>query len=175
MFLIAIIVLSYGAYGAVVIELVKAECQNITGNNCIFILNSIALLLAALNIILSLFWIAMGKGSKAWYERYENAIVAFERNLKYVTKEVKSIGGFKYTSLTNYKYPKINNCFLSTSGGAYSPSRINIAIGQVALIIWCILFLFHICGLMEKFCSEQDCFHCLILVFLMLFFICVFF
>ena len=29
MFLIAIIVLSYGAYGAVVIELVKAECQNI--------------------------------------------------------------------------------------------------------------------------------------------------
>ena len=90
----------------------------------------------------------MGKGSKAWYERYENAISAFERNERYVSNEVSEIGGFQYQNLDKYD---INDSLFSTSGGAFSPSRINIAIGQIALLVWICTLLVHICLLFCNF------------------------
>ena len=42
--------------------------------------NLLAFSIGVIGIIFSCLWIMMGKGSKAWYERYENAICAFERN-----------------------------------------------------------------------------------------------
>ena len=146
--LTTITVLCYGAYGAIVLELCKTVSSSQTIGISIYVLNNIAICLCTVNIVLSCLWIMMGKGSKAWYERYENAISAFERNKRYVSNEVSEIGGFQYQNLDKYD---INDSLFSTSGGAFSPSRINIAIGQIALLVWICAILAHICLLFCNF------------------------
>ncbi len=42
--------------------------------------NLLAFSIGVIGIIFSCLWIMMGKGSKAWYERYENAIVLLREN-----------------------------------------------------------------------------------------------
>lgn len=148
--LTTITVLCYGAYGAIVLELCKTVSSSQTIGIPIYVLNNIAICLCTVNIVLSCLWIMMGKGSKAWYERYEKAISAFEKNERYVSNEVSNIGGFQCQNLDKYENIEINNCLFSTSGGAFSPSRINIAIGQIALIVWIFAILVHI-GLL--FCN----------------------
>ena len=111
-----------------------------------------------IGIVISLFWIMMAKGSKAWYEVYENAIATFVA--KYPAGVDPNAG-----ELSKCKWDKSNtkigtrspcclcrlvrfwkvNCPLSPSGGAYSVSRINVGIGQLALLIWLILAFAHIC------------------------------
>lgn len=42
----------------------------------------IADVLALIGVVSSMLWIAMAKGSKAWYERYEKAIEAIEKEMQ---------------------------------------------------------------------------------------------
>lgn len=135
-FLTAFLILCYTGYGSIVITMV---CNN----SSFEILNLIACLISVLGIIFSSLWVMMGKGSKAWYERYEKAIEAFESNDKFIEDSIQSIGGFGYKNLPDYNETSLINSLLNGSGGAYSPSRINIAIGQISLYVWFAILLCH--------------------------------
>lgn len=82
----------------------------------------------------------MGKGSKAWYEVYETAITEFENN------NFIELGLPKENIMGMMKFPQKQRCdsIFSTNGGAFSPSRINILIGQVSLFLLIILDLIHL-------------------------------
>lgn len=120
--------------------------KNFTEFNCPFeIKHVIAMVLAFIGVVFSRLWIAMAKASKAWYEIYERAIVAIEKEMTDGT-EFNKIAGFGYTNFKNYAElsKKFDNDLNSLSGGTFSPSKINIIIGQVSLWIWMFIFTGHL-------------------------------
>ena len=60
-----------------------------------------------------------------------------------MTPKASHIGGFHYQNIQGYELPQIQKSFFKGNGGAYSPSKINIAIGQITLCLWSIIVLFH--------------------------------
>lgn len=81
-FLTTFLVMSFTGYGSILLRI----CEYITDDNkripfCI--LNIAGLFIALLGVVLSALWIMMGKGSKAWYEKYEKALYNIEREAKY--------------------------------------------------------------------------------------------
>ncbi len=102
--------------------------------------NLAAIGIAMIGIVFSILWISMAKGSKAWYEVYENAIGNFEDEYH---KELGIPQMYVMGNMFLSKGNKDNNLF-SSSSGAFSPSKINIAIGQTSLIIWMSLAIVHI-------------------------------
>jgi len=135
-FLSAFLILCFTGYGGLLMLMFEKS-------NLFEYVNLLAFAIGILGVVFSCLWIMMGKGSKAWYERYEKAIYAFERQSKYATPAANHIGGFKYQNIRGYEKPTIKKCLFSGDGGAYSPSRINIAIGQITLLIWTTIILLH--------------------------------
>lgn len=135
-FLTAFLVLCFTAYGVLLFKLLDADGFD-------FLANSFAILLCTVGGIFSVMWIMMAKASKAWYERYENAIVAFSEEDCFVDPVIKDFCGFKYEEMEEYASPAVNSRLYSTKGGGYSPSAINVAIGQVAVVIWIVLWSIH--------------------------------
>ena len=135
---------------------------------------------ACVGIFLSLLWIMLAKGSKAWYERYESAISHFFE-LADLSKEAKAgmveegadgIIAFAYgDNFSAYSSP-VSNWLFNTKGGAYSPSKINIAVGHLSLISWLAVAIVHL-ALMRSADVSRDTL-CLVLptglVFGLLFF-----
>lgn len=115
----------------------------------------LACILACVNIIFSVLWIAMAKGSKAWYEVYENAILFVENATATLTWE-KVRHELDLRRRKNETCRKCQNrngcgfedrkddCLFSTRSGGYSPSKINIALGQIGLGIWIVVFFVHL-------------------------------
>lgn len=96
--------------------------------------------ISLISSIFSIIWVLMTKSSKAWYEVYENAISKFEY------KHFKKLG-MPYENIMGemtFKQNNRNDNIFSTKGGAYSPSKINIAIGQISLVIWVVVLIFHL-------------------------------
>lgn len=87
----------------------------------------------------------MGKGSKAWYEKYENAISRIEHDPDYTSNIVKGLilKRLIHGSLPPLKSDSVSNNIFNTNGGRYSVSRINIILGQVAFGVWIVIFLVH--------------------------------
>ena len=135
-FLSAFLILCFTGYGSLLITMLEKA-------SLFAYANLLAFSIGVIGIIFSCLWIMMGKGSKAWYERYENAICAFERKSQYMTPKASHIGGFHYQNIQGYELPQIQKSFFKGNGGAYSPSKINIAIGQITLWLWSIIVLFH--------------------------------
>lgn len=135
-FLTAFLVLCFTAYGVLLFKLLDADGFNFLGN-------SLAMLLCTVGGIFSVMWIMMAKASKAWYERYERAINAFCEEDRFIEPVIKDCCGFKYENMQNYKPPAVDSRLWSTKGGGYSPSAINVAIGQVAVVIWIVLWSIH--------------------------------
>ena len=113
--------------------------------------HGICLGLAGLGIIFSQLWIMMAKGSKRWQERFEESIAFFYKK-ETDTKIKKELFEKKLTQRISEKsipyFGKLNekeikNSLLSTKGGEYSVSRINIIIGQVSCLAWMILAGIH--------------------------------
>ena len=72
-FLTAFLVMCFTGYGSLLLKI----CEYVTDDNKYIpfcILSIACLCVAFLGIILSALWIMMGKGSKAWYEKYEIAL-----------------------------------------------------------------------------------------------------
>lgn len=134
-FLSAFLVLCFTGYGTLVLKLLDVEYFKYV--------NLLAFAVCIVGILFSCLWIMMGKGSKAWYERYEQAIGAFEKNSKYVNPSVAHIGGFRYEQIKGYDSPELSKNIFKGEGGAFSPSKINIAIGQITMVIWALALLFH--------------------------------
>ena len=113
--------------------------------------HGICLGLAGLGIVFSQLWIMMAKGSKRWQERFEESIAFFYKK-ETDTKIKKELFEKKLTQrILNGSIPyfgnlhekEIKNSLLSTKGGEYSVSRINIIIGQVSCFAWMALAGIH--------------------------------
>src|SRR5690554_5979799 len=149
-FLGTFLVLGYTGYGVLINNMILGSFKVDNLNLPHFL----ACALVCVNMIFSVLWIAMAKGSKAWYEAYENAITFVENAEKELNwKEVRSkINTIRYRfyniKRTDKKHKrhlddKKNDCFFSTKAGGYSPAKINIALGQISFVIWIIALLIH--------------------------------
>ena len=153
-FLATFLVLIFTGYGILMMKFSDALGNYGDNKEQLLFLNFCAILLSLVGIFLSTLWILMGKSSKAWYERYQNALKALEKmdgNTHSIVrlKEGKKVGTFNCHELPDFKSAAIDYKILTTNGGGYSTSRINIAIGQIALFMWLFIFLVHIisiCG-----------------------------
>ena len=141
-FLTTFLFLCFTGYGCALMKI----CSNISDYNSqsLLILNIVSLMIALLGIVLSSLWIMMGKGSKAWYEKYELALYNIERNDRYCDMIV--IKNMNEDAVMHGSLPDVNKDknFLSTKAGPFSVSRINIAIGQISLIVWGIIYFLHL-------------------------------
>lgn len=183
-FLSAFLILCFTGYAYVLMNIVDAYCGNnnmpqIQGSfnfvynnlstpnsNKLLYLNTIAMCLGFISSIFSTLWIMMAKGSKAWYEVYETAISSFEE------KHREAIGLPAENVMGGMGIPKylLNNCLFSRKAGAYSPSKINIIIGQICLIIWILITILHLIVL-SVFNEPFSWYISLILLFIILYFI----
>lgn len=132
-FLATFLVLCYKGYGALVGKMIDNRCFT-DCDPCE--IDIIAIFISLIGIIMSILWIAMAKGSKAWQEVYEDAIGKIENEL--------TIPLYCRSNSPQGDESKRDMCILSTKGGPYSPSKINIVIGQVSLVIWILIFVVHI-------------------------------
>ncbi|WP_407399950.1 hypothetical protein [Treponema sp.] len=106
--------------------------------------NFICLGISYLGLIFSILWIMMAKGSKYWYERYENSICEMFEYPDELLEEnlIEKINSIPYYG--NLKQPKKTSFFLiSSDPGEYSVSRINCFIGVICFICWSIISIFH--------------------------------
>ena len=151
-FLATFLVLIFTGYGILMMKFSDALGSYDGADNReqqLLFLNFCAILLSLVGIFLSTLWILMGKSSKAWYERYQNAVRALEKMESNVhtiihPKNGKRVGTFNCHELPDFRSATIDYNVLTTNGGAYSTSRINIAIGQITLFMWLFIFLAHI-------------------------------
>ena len=141
-FLTAFLIACFAGYGHVILSTFDGDSKIVLAED--LVVNGYAFVLSLIGTILSVFWIQMSKASKAWYECYEKAIVAFSDQPEYFGPSVGKIAGFKYRDIPGYKSDKISNWLWSTAGGGYSPSKINIAIGHLSLLIWIIASVVHL-------------------------------
>lgn len=148
-FLTAFLVLCFTAYGILIKDMFDALlCNNI--NDIYWLLCSLAAMaICLIGTVLSCLWIMMAKGSKAWYEIYEAAITAYEKESYFSNQKkdglLEKIKGYQYINLNNYKeeLKPIDQKLNTGTAGAYSPSRINWAIGFLMLVICQFLAFIH--------------------------------
>ncbi len=134
----------FTGYGAVMLNCLEHGLANRPAVNCL------CFGLSMIGIVLSFLWIMMAKGAKAWYERYEMAITHFleiacvERKELLFEDGAEKISAFAYNKgFTKYSAP-VSSWIWNTKGGSYSPSKINIALGHLSLLIWLCLAIVHI-------------------------------
>lgn len=143
-FLTAFIVLAYTGYGIVIMKICdKIDTAGGTNSCGYSYLNIIGLVIALVGVILSVLWIMMGKASIIWYERYEAALYKLERDGRFITSQVKTMDENKtiHGNLPDPLY--IDNSLLSTDGGRYSPSRINVILGQLSAGLFSLAYISH--------------------------------
>ena len=151
-FLGPILVMFFTGYGAFF-----AKCFIVGNEVRLFESNSsenhmVAIAIAIMGMLFSILWIRMMKGSKAWFEVYERAITAMDTQKDWIFgRELLECGaGFKHHRLPGYKFvnktdkPLFCDCLFSTKGGCYSPSKINIVIGQISLLFWFFIATIHL-------------------------------
>ena len=138
-FLTAFLLACYAGYGGLIVSCTSEDHLPIP------ILNAIAFYISFVGILLSSLWIMMVKGSKAWYERWESAISAFVCNYQNEFEgEAAKIAAFNYENLKGYEKAEMSNWLWDTKAGAFSPSKVNVAIGHLSLAIWLVLSMVHI-------------------------------
>lgn len=143
-FLTAFIVLAYTGYGFVIMRICdKINTADGTNPYVFSYLNIIGLVIALVGVILSVLWIMMSKASIIWYERYAAALYKLERDGQFITPQVKTMDENKtiHGNLPNPLY--IDNSLLSTDGGRYSPSRINVILGQLSVGLFSLAYISH--------------------------------
>lgn len=144
-FLSVFITLCFAGYGILIFNIIQ-KCD-VSYYLELSYLHLASASLSFVGCILSAIWIYMSKGSKAWYEVYEIAISNFEDSYR---NELGIPERYIMGNMGVY-WKNLNNCILSTKAGAYSPSRINVLIGQVCLAGWVVTFIVH--SLFFGFCA----------------------
>ncbi|MBE6382757.1 MAG: hypothetical protein E7049_07075 [Lentisphaerae bacterium] len=143
-FLTAFLLACYAGYGALIAQCATAETVKLP----IGIVNGIAFGICVVGIILSLLWIMMAKGSKAWYEIYEAAISAFvdryAKTREAFAEDLANVAGFYIRDVGEFEQPKKSDWLWNSVGGRYSVSRINVALGHLSVVIWFGLAIVHI-------------------------------
>lgn len=143
-FLATFLVLCFTGYGVLIGKMIDPKCC-VCCACCvpckIDYMDIIAIFISLVGIIMSILWIAMAKGSKAWQEVYEDAIGKIEEDLK-IPEQYRS------ENLKGNAAKRDMNIW-SMRGGSYSPSKINIAIGQISFVIWILIFVTHLTCLIK--------------------------
>lgn len=124
----------------------------------------IPLTLTYLGAVFSLLWILMGKGSKAWYEVYEDSIAkmsdykevwkeaasrfADDENTLFDTdkehKKHEALSQFLFGKMSRKKGTAYSDSIRSLAGGGFSVSKINIMIGIISLKVFIAALTFHL-------------------------------
>ena len=128
-FLAPFLILCFTGYGFLLYEFITKDDISLK-------INILCIALCFISAIFSMLWIYMFKGSKAQYELCERAIANYEQ------RELNIPYGYAMGTL-RYNDIEFNNNLLSTKAGKFSPSKINILIGQVSLWLWIICFMCH--------------------------------
>ena len=106
-----------------------------------------ATVIALMGVWLSSMWIMMGKGSKRWYERYEQALYRIERDPRFSKiaglNDDQAMLGAPYIHGNLPEAPHVDDGLFSNAAGRYSPSKINIGIGQISLLFWGAVLVVH--------------------------------
>lgn len=106
-----------------------------------------ATVIALMGVWLSSMWIMMGKGSKRWYERYEQALYRIERDPRFSKiaglNDDQAMLGAPYIHGNLPEAPHVDDGLFSNAAGRYSPSKINIGIGQISLLFWGAVLIVH--------------------------------
>lgn len=139
-FLSVFMVLCFSGYGYLLLQIIESITNCCSNPNKFFYLNIAAVALGCVSVVFSLLWTFMAKSSKAWYEVYETAISTFEAEYA----DVLRIPKYYKMGEMGLCIRKINPCIYSAKAGAFSPSRINIAIGQVCFTVWCEVIILHL-------------------------------
>ncbi|MBE6348836.1 MAG: hypothetical protein E7064_07860 [Spirochaetaceae bacterium] len=129
-------------------------------------LHYFAFFIGCVGIILSQLFIMMIKGSKRWYEQYEQSIFWFYENdsdlfSDELNKKLEAhLGDEKYPhfgDLRKIKGSRINNSLFNTNAGYYSVSRINIVLGQLLCLVWIGISGFHLFNIFnEIFTTDKN-------------------
>ena len=147
-FLGPFLILCFTGYGFLLYDFFKERPFSIG-------INVLCIALCVISAIFSMLWIYMFKGSKAQYELCERAITNYEQ------RELNIPYGYAMGTL-RYNEIEFDDNLLSTKAGKFSPSKINILIGQVSLITWFSSIIFHIGYLLSEIlvrnCDEYDTF-----------------
>ena len=135
-FLFALVSLCFTGYGILALKVVD---EDITTFDLLYVYQYMSGV-SILGIILSVIWIYMMKGSKAWYQVYENTIYEIEKEifLEYENKSKYVMGQY----VTRNKSDDTNEDFFGTNPGIFSPSKINIVIGWILFGVWIICSFF---------------------------------
>ena len=148
-FLTAFLIACFAGYGGLVLAVITPGKSVISPATA----NGIAFVIAIVGLIFSLLWVMLAKGSKMWYENYENAIEAFRvsfvstplhANVDAFDQGVDKIAGINLSDVTGFVPPTTSDWIWSTNGGRFSVSRINVFVGQFSLLIWSTLLIAHI-------------------------------
>ena len=129
-----------------------ASCNQFKGVFAqILVFGFVPILITAIGVIFSELWIMMAKGSKAWYEVYEDSIAKVSKIKEFWTdKSFEDVYGnwekneFIFGNLSLKDKTKCDVNLFSTAGGAFSVSKINIMIGIVFLFVFIGLHIVHI-------------------------------
>ena len=176
-FLGPFLVLCFTGYGFLLYELVKEDglkyqellkyekllkYEQITETDTSIIkINILCIVLCAVSALFSILWILMFKGSKAQFELCERAIANYEQ------KELKIPYGYAMGTLRHNEI-EFDDGLLNTKAGKFSPSKVNIVIGQVSLWIWIYCLLFHI-GI---YCGELGIAKMILIFLIIILFLC---
>lgn len=135
----AFMVATYAGYGALML---KALEDGLSMGSPLF--NVLALGMSCFGMLFSTLWILMLKGSKCWYEVCESALNAFNVFGIFLSEPTKSVFDRNH---------EVNDNLSSSHGGLYSVSRVAIVIGQVSLLGWGVLAMYHVGATVWQCCS----------------------
>lgn len=168
-FLTAFLIACFTAYGGLLAAYIGSDCQKVVP----FTVISVAAIgIGFVGMLLSIIWIQMAKGSKAWYEHYENVIECFVKNHSAGDLDVFAGGDYrnltKESSIENdpkkrLEIKKTDKNIFSMSGGRFSVSKLIILLGQLFVCVWMAVITLHSCylaGHVQKLATQIKRFVC---------------
>lgn len=121
----------------------------------------LALGISFFGVTMAFLWILMMKGSKACYERTEDALTAFcnAEDSAFVSSDVKDLSGFgmHWTKEAVTPSKESDKNLFSANGGPFSVSRVTILIGQLSAVGWALLLMVHLAFLLP--CLQGTAFY----------------
>lgn len=136
-FMTAFLITCFAGYGGLIV----AGLSRSYSDRVFFFVTATACFLVTIGFTVSVLWIMMCKGSKAWYEHYEDAIKAYSQ--KILEGEYVTLFSHNWKPLTKGKRVEMSNNLCSTHGGPYSVSQLAIFIGQLAALVWLLVLVAH--------------------------------
>lgn len=159
---------TYAGYGMMILNVFEKSYRATRWD----VLNLVAIGMCGFGVLLSVLWVMMLKGSKAWYEIYERAIEDFRtywpeafRTCVMTSRSVQcsELAGFGIVWIKRHKTNlDFSGSLVSGAAGCYSVSRVAILIGQTSLIGWLGLVVVHLLFLLVgyetvvRLCDSHD-------------------